>query len=87
MAPPPGTTVSDVVKLDTLKFWPVPESGTVCGLLDALSVSVTAPDKLPATVGVNVTLMAHEPVAANSGGQLLVWAKSPEAAMPLIVSV
>jgi len=36
---------------------PVPESGTVCGLFEALSVSVKVPARSPSCVGVKVTLI------------------------------
>ena len=36
---------------------PVPDSGTVCGLFEALSVIVRFPVRAPSCVGVKVTLM------------------------------
>jgi hypothetical protein len=59
---------------------PVPVSVIVCGLPDALSVMVTAPDRDPAAVGVKVTLSAQLAEAASDPdptGQLFVWEKSP----------
>ena len=53
---------------------PVPESEPVCGLFEALSVIVTAPFRMPATLGVNVTEIAHFEPAAKfpPTGQVLV---------------
>jgi len=38
---------------------PVPDNGTVCGLLEALSAKVSVPVSLPKAAGVNVTLTLH----------------------------
>ena len=75
---------------------PVPVRLTVCGLPPALSVMVKVPVRAPATVGVNVTLIVQvfDPAVAGKVvgliGQavapVLVSAKSPDAAMELIVS-
>ena len=57
------------------KSVPVPESETEWGLLEALSVIVTAAVRLPVTVGVNVTLMeqfAFTASVALLAGQVLV---------------
>src|SRR6185312_12106751 len=62
---------------------PVPDSATVCGLVVALSVSVSAPERMPVTVGVNVTVIAQLAWAASDAPQVLVAAKSPVAAMPV----
>ena len=53
---------------------PVPDKVTVCGLLLALSVTVIVPGSLPATVGVNVTLMVQFPPAATEVPQVLACA-------------
>ena len=73
-------------------FVPVPVSGTVCGLPAALSVMVKVPARAPSAVGVNVTLILQFAPAASVAGLIgqavapvLVSAKSPEAAMVLIV--
>src|SRR5260221_11474409 len=68
----------------------------VCGLPPALSVIVSVPARAPSTVGVNVTLIVQvfDPaVAGNVAGLIghavapvLVSAKSPDAAIELIVS-
>ena len=53
---------------------PVPDRATVCGLPLALSVTVIVPGSLPATVGVNVTLMEQFPPAATEVPQVLACA-------------
>lgn len=72
---------------------PVPDSGTVFVIPDA--VMVRLPEREPAVVGANVTLTVHDAPAAMLLPQLLVWLKSPvvatevtgEAAVPLLVTV
>lgn len=56
---------------------PVPPSVTVCGLLEALSVIVNEPLRVPLAVGVNVTFTVQLELAATLAPQLLVCAKSP----------
>ena len=51
---------------------PVPVKVTVWGLFDALSAIVRAPLRVPAFLGVKVTLMVQEPVAATLLPQVLV---------------
>ena len=51
---------------------PVPVRAIVCGLFDALSVIVTAPVRVPETVGVKVTEILQLAFAASEAGQLLV---------------
>ena len=63
---------------------PVPERLVVCGLLLALSLTVRVPLRAPTTVGVKVTLTVHLPLLASELPQVLVWAKSPLAAMLVI---
>ena len=65
---------------------PVPLRGTVCGLPVALSTMVTLPVRGPATSGVKVTSIVHEPPAATDGPQLELNAKSPEIVMDEIAS-
>jgi hypothetical protein len=70
-------------------FVPVPVSPTVCGLPAALSVMVNVPVRVPVAVGVNVTLIVQFAFAASIAGSVphvFVCAKSPDAAMELIVS-
>jgi len=70
----------------------VPVSGTVCGLPAALSMMVKVPMRVPAAVGVNVTLIVQFAFAASIAGVIgqavvpvLVAAKSPDPAMEMIV--
>src|SRR5689334_2313712 len=57
---------------------PLPVSAITVGLLLALPVSVTLPVRVPAEVGLKVTVTVHEaPTAIDE--QLLVCAKSPPA--------
>src|ERR1700682_5807814 len=72
----------------------VPVSDTVCGLPVALSMMVKVPMRVPAAVGVNVTLIVQLAPATSgvAGGVIgladapvLVCAKSPDAAMEMIV--
>ena len=59
-----------------------PVSATECGLPAALSVIVAAPVRLPAAVGLNVTLIEQLPPAATLEPQLSVLLKSPLFAPP-----
>ena len=66
---------------------PVPVRATVCGLLNALSVNVSAPVAAPSPVGVNVTPTAQFPLAAMLAPQVLVaMANGPLATMLLMLS-
>src|SRR5260370_42452234 len=65
---------------------PRPLSETVCGLPMALSVKVMEPLRVPTAVGVKVTKMVQLPRAARLLPQLLVWAKSPLAAIVRLMS-
>ena len=60
---------------------PVPASDTICGLPDALSVTVRVPWRVPPAAGVKVTLIEQLAPAASALEQLLVWEKSPVAVM------
>jgi hypothetical protein len=73
-------------RLATLEI-PVPLRLAVCGLPAALSVTLTVPLRDPVAVGVKVTWIVQLPPAGRLLPQVLVWAKSPLAAMPLIASV
>src|SRR5579864_1890773 len=55
---------------------PTPESPTFCGLLGALSVSVSDALRLPFAEGVKVTFTVQLCCAGRLGWQLLDWAKS-----------
>lgn len=59
---------------DTVGVVPVPLKLAVCGLLRALSFTVSVPLRLPVAVGLNVTLMVQLPRAATEVPQVLVWA-------------
>ena len=65
---------------------PVPVNDTVCGLPLALSVTKTAPVREPAAVGAKVTEIVQLPAAATEAPHVLVWLKSPLAAIAVIVS-
>lgn len=65
---------------------PFPCKPMLCGLPAALSVMVTAPLRVPRSVGVKVTLIVQLELAATVAPQLLVWAKSPDAIIVVRVS-
>ena len=68
---------------------PVPESGTVCGLFEALSVIVMLPVRDPSWVGVKVTLTTQFFPAARvlpQGFELVTCAKSPLVVMLAMIS-
>lgn len=65
---------------------PAPVSAAVCGEPEALSVTVRVPVRLPVAVGVKVTEMVQLWPAATVDPQVLVSAKSPEAAMVVMAS-
>jgi len=56
---------------------PLPESGTVCGLPGALLAMLSVAERVPAAVGVKVTVIVHEAPAASVDPQVVVRAKSP----------
>jgi hypothetical protein len=64
---------------------PVPLKLIVCGLPVPEDVTVIAPVRVPAAVGVKVTVMVHVAFCASVDRQLLVWLKSPVAADTAIV--
>ena len=67
---------------------PVPLNEVVCGELEALSVTVRVPVRLPDASGVKVTEIVHVAPAASvlgGTGQLEVWAKLPDVAILVIV--
>ena len=73
----------------------MPVSDTLCGLPEALSTTVTEPDRVPTAAGVNVTLIEQFPPAATELPQVFVWAYCAlaailvtlSAALPPLVSV
>jgi hypothetical protein len=69
------TLVSENVRLAGVRgacATPVPESATVCGLPEALSVKLSVPAAAPSSVGVNVTLTVHVLPAASVDSHVLV---------------
>jgi len=66
---------------------PVPERLALRVLGLALSVTVSEPVREPVAVGVKVTLIVHDALAARLAPQVLVCAKSPLTAMLEIASV
>lgn len=77
------------------KSAPEPVRDTACGLPEALSVSVSEPERVPEAVGANVTVKVQDALEATLAPQVLVWEKSPEAetllmlreALPVFFSV
>ena len=65
---------------------PVPVNGIVCGLPLALSVIEIEPVRDPVAAGVNFTEIVQVPATVTEAPQVLVWLKSPLAAMLVIVS-
>jgi hypothetical protein len=74
---------------------PVPLSATVCGLSGALSIKVIVPVAAPSAVGVNVTLIVQDALAATDVPQLFVSlngllaciCETCNASAPVLVSV
>jgi hypothetical protein len=56
---------------------PVPVRPAVCGLPEELSLTTSVPDRIPAALGVKVTLTVQLDPAATPEPQLFVCAKSP----------
>jgi hypothetical protein len=63
---------------------PVPLRLMDCGLSPELSLMTREPARVPVWVGVKVTLIEQDALAARVAGQLLEAVKSPLAAMPLM---
>ena len=64
---------------------PVPLNVAVCGVLGALSLTVSIPVRPPGAVGVKVTEIVQLTLGASvfgDNGQFEVWAKSPEVEIP-----
>ena len=66
---------------------PFPVRATDWGLSLALSVIVIAPVRVPVVVGLKVTEIMQFPPAATELPQVLVWAKSPLAAILVMLNV
>ena len=58
----------------TVGVVPVPDRVTLCGLLEALSVTTTVPAFVPVAVGVKVTEIVQFAPAATEVPHVLVWA-------------
>ena len=84
---PRGTLPNASEVGDNCTCGPVPVPLNVALCVGTLLVTVTAPPRAPAAVGVKVTLMVQFPPATREAGQLLVCAKSPLAVMVLMMSV
>src|ERR1700743_1283980 len=78
---PNATEVGDAVSvaLPPLVLVPVPDRLTA--VVTPPSLTVRVPLRLPVAVGANVTLPVHEPPTAIDEPQVLVWLKSPVAAI------
>jgi hypothetical protein len=66
---------------------PPPDNETVCGLLNALSVTLRVPVSPPRMLGVNLTEIVHVLLAGTLLPQVLVWAKSPLVVMLIATGV
>ena len=94
-APPAVALVGEKELRVGMRLRPVPLRLTVCGLLLALSVSLSVPVRFPVAVGVKVTLIVQLAPAATEPPQVLVSEKSPlvvivrgvRAPAPVLVSV
>jgi len=84
---PPATTVVEAGVTVTPKSAPAPVKVTTCGLLGAESVMVSEPVRVPTTDGAKLTLMRQEAPVPRVAGQLLVWLKSPEGTMLVMVKL
>src|SRR5437879_13178084 len=80
----PAVTVSAPMLGVIWKSSATPDKATLSGLSAALSVIVRVPVRFPPAAGVNVMLMVQLAPAATLLPQVLVWVKSPLAAMPVI---
>ncbi len=82
----PAVTVSAPMLEVIWKSSATPDKATLSGLSAALSVIVSLPVRFPPAAGVNVMLMVQLAPAATLLPQVLVWPKSPLAAMLLMLS-
>src|SRR5690349_8225878 len=81
---PKSTLAGDSVTSGTAT--PTPVRVTVCGLPASTSVKTSVPLRMPATVGVNVTVTAQLSPGSRLTPHVVVWVKSPVTAIPLIAS-
>ncbi len=84
--PPTDATVSVVEVDDKAIEAPTPLRATVCVASRALSVIVRAPVRVPGAVGKNVTEIIQLAPVATLAPHVLVSAKSPDAAIEVMVS-
>ena len=84
----PETAPNSMTVLSPRYYCPVPVNVTYSGLvmLPLLSLRTTLPVRAPVAVGVKVTVTVQVCPGSIGLGQLLVWAKSPVAAMLAKVS-
>ncbi len=73
------------MEIGVLELAPVPLRATLCGEPVALSVIVRLPFRVPVAVGVKVTEIVQLAPAAKLVPHVLVCAKSPDAAIDVIV--
>ena len=64
----------------------MPVRDTLCGLPEALSTTVTEPDRVPTAAGVKVTLIEQLAPTASVVPHVFVWEKSPVIVIPEIVT-
>lgn len=85
----PTTVVGNLKVAGVNVAWalPVPDSATVCGLFEPLSLTESVPVRDPIWVGVNVTSILQLFPGANVLPQVLVCAKSPLVVMLVMSSV
>src|SRR3989442_763261 len=60
---------------------------SICGLVLALSVKVTAPVRVPIVVGANFTVITQLAPDGRELGHVLVWVKSPVATITRFVTL
>ena len=79
----PALMASEVDELVSLKSEPLPDRPTTIGLVAVELLIVTDPLVWALAVGVKVTLTEQVVCGWSKGGQAFVWAKGPEAEMPV----
>lgn len=72
----PAATLAEVGLREMPKSAPPPINATICGLLAALSDTVSVAVRVPAAEGVKVTLMVQDNPAPRVVPQLPLWEKS-----------
>lgn len=84
--PPDALTVKELDDGASVTVEPIPVSDTVWGDPPALSVMVSVPVRDPPAAGVKVTEIVQFAPAAKLDPQVLVSAKSPDAAIDVMLS-